>query len=131
MSATFMFTNCCRPDVNPHHRVMRDEPGPSAHLSSRLPDPLGDERYAVPGGSSLIARVSDDAPAAGLGTATLNGQMSLASLPRLLRDDPGLTQAFGNPELYWRIADANAVTDPLELTDEIGERVAIPSPNGL
>ncbi|MCC2687291.1 MAG: Base plate wedge protein 53 [Rhizobiaceae bacterium] len=38
---------------------------------------------------------------------------------------------FGNAELYWRIADANAVTDPLELTDELGERVIIPNPTGL
>ncbi len=38
--------------------------------------------------------------------------------------------AFGNAELYWRIADANAVTDPLELTDEVGERVVIPNPAG-
>lgn len=39
--------------------------------------------------------------------------------------------AFGNAELYWRIVDANAAIDPLELTDELGERVAIPNPTGL
>jgi hypothetical protein len=39
-------------------------------------------------------------------------------------------QAFGDPELYWRIADANAVTDPFALTDTLGARIAIPTPPG-
>jgi hypothetical protein len=39
-------------------------------------------------------------------------------------------QVFGDSELYWRIADANAVTDPFELTDTIGLRVRIPAPPG-
>lgn len=38
---------------------------------------------------------------------------------------------LGDPELYWCIADANAVTDPLELTDELGQRVVIPLPPGF
>jgi nucleoid-associated protein YgaU len=39
-------------------------------------------------------------------------------------------QAYGDVELYWRIADANAVTDPFELTDTIGLRVIIPAAPG-
>jgi hypothetical protein len=46
------------------------------------------------------------------------------------RPDLLAAQVFGNGELYWRLADANAVTDPLEMTDEVGERVAIPNPAG-
>lgn len=46
------------------------------------------------------------------------------------RPDMLAAQAFGNPELFWRIADANAVTDPFELTDEVGERIAIPNVGG-
>lgn len=38
---------------------------------------------------------------------------------------------LGDAELYWRLADANAVTDPLELSDELGRRVAIPFPPGF
>ena len=38
---------------------------------------------------------------------------------------------LGDPELYWRIADANVVTDPFELTDTPGDRVQIPRPSGL
>lgn len=40
-------------------------------------------------------------------------------------------QTLGDPELYWRLADANAVTDPFELTDELGRRVVIPFPPGF
>jgi hypothetical protein len=49
------------------------------------------------------------------------------------RDRPELIayRTFGEPLLYWRIADANGVTDPFELTDTAGERVAIPVPPGL
>jgi hypothetical protein len=39
-------------------------------------------------------------------------------------------QVFGDPELYWRLADANAVTDPFEL-NEVGRRIAIPTPPGM
>ena len=44
-------------------------------------------------------------------------------------DRPDLIAArtLGSPLSYWRIADANAVTDPFELTDVPGARVAIPS----
>jgi hypothetical protein len=48
-------------------------------------------------------------------------------------DRPDLLGAkyFGDPLLYWRIADANAVVDPNELTDTPGRRVAIPLPPGM
>ena len=37
---------------------------------------------------------------------------------------------LGDPLLYWRIADANAVVDPHELTDTLGRRIPIPLING-
>jgi hypothetical protein len=46
------------------------------------------------------------------------------------RPDLLAARFFGDSELYWRIADANAVTDPFELTDTIGLRVTIPAPPG-
>jgi len=48
-------------------------------------------------------------------------------------DRPDLLGAtyFGDALLYWRIADANAVVDPNELTDTLGRRVAIPLPPGM
>jgi hypothetical protein len=44
------------------------------------------------------------------------------------RDRPDLLAAkyFGDPLLYWRIADANTVVDPNELTDTLGRRLDIP-----
>src|SRR5690348_15338382 len=47
------------------------------------------------------------------------------------RPDLLAAQTLGDPELYWRIADANAVTDPFALTDTLGARVVIPRPPGL
>lgn len=38
---------------------------------------------------------------------------------------------LGDAELYWRIADANAVIDPFELTDTLGASVIIPVPSGF
>ena len=38
---------------------------------------------------------------------------------------------LGDPLLYWRIADANAVVDPNELTDTLGRLVDIPLPPGM
>ena len=48
-------------------------------------------------------------------------------------DRPDLLAAkyFGDPLLYWHIADANAVVDPNELTDTLGRRVDIPLPAGI
>jgi hypothetical protein len=49
----------------------------------------------------------------------------------LERPDSIAAQALGDPELYWRVADANAVTDPFELTDTPGERILLPLPPAL
>ena len=49
------------------------------------------------------------------------------------QDRPDLLgyQYFGDPLLYWYIADANAVVDPNELTDTLGRRVDIPLVPGV
>jgi hypothetical protein len=47
------------------------------------------------------------------------------------RPDGVGAQTLGDPELYWRVADANIVTDPFELTDTPGRRIAIPLPPGM
>lgn len=35
---------------------------------------------------------------------------------------------IGNPELFWRICDANAAMNPTELTAQAGQRLLIPLP---
>jgi hypothetical protein len=62
------------------------------------------------------------------GTLAIVGQHSVSALDR-----PDLLGAkyLGDALLYWRIADANAVVDPNELTDVLGRRVAIPQPPGM
>lgn len=49
----------------------------------------------------------------------------------LERPDTLAAKHLGDPLLYWRIADANAVVDPNELTDTLGRRVAVPLPPGM
>ncbi|MBP6237639.1 MAG: hypothetical protein KA536_15925 [Saprospiraceae bacterium] len=38
---------------------------------------------------------------------------------------------LGDPELFWRICDANVALHPLELTDEIGKYIKITLPEGF
>ena len=38
---------------------------------------------------------------------------------------------LGDPEQYWRIADANGVMRPEELTEEIGGKIRITLPEGI
>ncbi|MFB7635749.1 hypothetical protein ACFC0M_33015 [Streptomyces sp. NPDC056149] len=38
---------------------------------------------------------------------------------------------FGDPGQWWRIADANPVLEPRELTEEPGVEIAVPLPGGF
>jgi hypothetical protein len=38
---------------------------------------------------------------------------------------------LGDAELWWRLADANGIVDPRDLTDPIGRRVRITLPEGV
>ena len=38
---------------------------------------------------------------------------------------------LGDPELWWRLADANAVLDPRGLTEPIGRRLRVTLPEGV
>jgi nucleoid-associated protein YgaU len=38
---------------------------------------------------------------------------------------------LGDPEQYWRIADANAAMQPEDLTQEVGSRIRITLPEGI
>mgnify|MGYP001765753546 CR=1 FL=1 len=38
---------------------------------------------------------------------------------------------FGDPELFWRICDANGAMRPSDLTDEVGRRLRIALPEGM
>ncbi|MFP8963605.1 hypothetical protein ACLIYP_24105 [Streptomyces nanhaiensis] len=47
------------------------------------------------------------------------------------RPDQLAQRYFGDPSQWWRIADANPVLDPRELTAEPGREIGIPLPGGL
>lgn len=38
---------------------------------------------------------------------------------------------LGDPELFWRLCDANGALDPLELTETAGRRLRITLPEGI
>jgi hypothetical protein len=57
------------------------------------------------------------------GALAIAGRHMVAALDR---PDSLAAKYFGDPLLYWRIADANAVVDPNELTDTLGRRLDIP-----
>jgi len=47
------------------------------------------------------------------------------------RVDNLAAQYLGDPALYWRLCDANAVMRPDELTDTVGDKVSITLPEGI
>ena len=56
------------------------------------------------------------------------GEHSVAQLERL---DHIAARYFGDPELFWRIVDANRTLRPEELTETPGRRLAITLPEGV
>jgi hypothetical protein len=47
------------------------------------------------------------------------------------RIDNVSAQSIGDPELYWRICDANRAMRPAELTERIGRALRITLPQGI
>jgi hypothetical protein len=47
------------------------------------------------------------------------------------RIDSVAASELGDPSQWWRLADANGVTDPEELVDEVGTVVRITLPGGV
>jgi hypothetical protein len=47
------------------------------------------------------------------------------------RLDQIASQYLGDPELFWRICDANRALRPAELTDTIGRRLVLSLPEGV
>jgi hypothetical protein len=47
------------------------------------------------------------------------------------RPDHLAAHYLGDPELFWRICDANRALRPADLTDEIGRRLVITLPEGI
>ena len=83
---------------------------------------------------ALLQRRPDETPKAYLTRRFMPRQIAIA-LEHLVRagDRPDTVAALhlADPLLYWRIADANAVIDPHELTDTVGVRIVIPLPPGM
>jgi len=80
----------------------------------------GDGRPAVPYLGRRLVPQPDS-------LATL-GEHSVAGDDRL--DNLAATY-LGDPELWWRIADANLAAHPDELTSTVGRRLKVPAPPGM
>lgn len=85
---------------------------------------------------ALLQRRADETPCAYVTRRFMPPRRSVAIAAEHVvrageRPDTLAAQHLGDPLLYWRIADANAVIDPHELTDTVGARVAIPLPPGM
>lgn len=62
------------------------------------------------------------------------GNFTVISVHRVIERDRLDNISFrylGDPELFWRIADANVVLDSDSLTDPVGNEIAITLPEGL
>jgi len=55
----------------------------------------------------------------------LLGEVNVAQGDRL---DLTTARTLGDPEQFWRIADANNAMNPFDLTNEIGRRLRVPIP---
>jgi len=47
------------------------------------------------------------------------------------RRDVLASRHVGDPELWWRLADANSAVDPRELTDTVGRTLRVTLPEGV
>ena len=59
------------------------------------------------------------------GSFTVFGQRKLSGSERI---EDIATEAYGDPELYWRIADALPLEDPADLLGQEGRRIPLPLP---
>lgn len=51
--------------------------------------------------------------------------------PRGDRLDNLAAQYLGDPELFWRLCDANSALHPEELTERVGRRLRVTLPEGI
>jgi hypothetical protein len=58
-------------------------------------------------------------------TLALLAEVSIAEGDRL---DLITARTLGDPEQFWRVADANEALNPFDLTAEIGRRLRVPVP---
>ena len=80
---------------------------------------------------ALLERAGGEPPIAYVRRRFIPQQQNIAIAVRATiaafdRPDLLAARTLGSPLSYWRIADANAVADPFELTERHGEQVAIP-----
>ncbi|HEX2095729.1 MAG TPA: hypothetical protein VHG28_25245 [Longimicrobiaceae bacterium] len=82
---------------------------------------VADARYVTSDGEEIVYKVRRFLPRGE--TLPLLGQVTVRAEDRL---DLIAAHTLGNPELFWRICDANNALSPWELTDRPGRLLRVP-----
>ena len=87
---------------------------------------IGVATYQPPGGEPVVHLKRRFVPDAGGYVVIREHTVSEGD-----RVDNLAAQHLGDPQLYWRLCDANTVMHPEQLTERVGDRVAITLPEGV
>ncbi|QHC25860.1 hypothetical protein [Streptomyces sp. GS7] len=113
--------------IEPYERALDDVPGAHPYPRSSRYAGIGIGVHTMPDGSEVRYAKRRLLPKPERGEAeAVTHVVSSGERPDQLGQ-----RYFGDPGQWWRIADANPVLDPRELTDEPGEEIAVPLPGGF
>jgi hypothetical protein len=86
-------------------------------------EPIAESDYAGPDGRTIRYKRIRFLPAPGSGPTAYMVQDAD-------RPDLAAFHIAQDPEAYWRLCDANGVSQPADLTDTPGDRLIVPQPGG-
>jgi hypothetical protein len=113
--------------IEPYESALDDVPGAHPYPRSSRYAGIGIGVHTMPDGTEV--RYAKRRLLPPLGEATEGAVAHTVSSGE--RPDQLGQRYFGDPGQWWRIADANPVLDPRELTDEPGAETAVPLAGGF
>ncbi|MGD3106856.1 hypothetical protein [Streptomyces sp. YGL11-2] len=113
--------------IEPYERALDDVPGAHPYPRSSRYAGIGIGVHTLPDGSEVRYAKRRLLPQLEHG----EGDAVTHVVGAGERPDQLGQRYFGDPGQWWRIADANPVLDPRELTDEPGTEIAVPLPGGF
>ncbi len=79
--------------------------------------------YTAPGGRVLLYKRRRFLP-----RGESLARLAVVAVPQGDRLDLITARTLGDPEQFWRVADANEAMNPFALTEEVGRRLRVPVP---
>nr|WP_274913813.1 hypothetical protein [Streptomyces sp. WZ-12] len=113
--------------IEPYERALDDAPGAHPYPRSSRYAGIGIGVHTMPEGSEVRYAKRRLLPKLEHGEAEAVTHVVGAGE----RVDQLGQRYFGDPGQWWRIADANPVLEPRELTEEPGVEIAVPLPGGF